>query len=193
MENRYFIIGIALMLLAGAVSRATATGTTTQDLHCTFSGTFVAGVETHLDTNNDGLSAGSDQGLMNCNIGRFFFQEVLEYQAPVPATEGCPEGSTLEFHLQQHHGVSTEESSDQLFAEIKTNDGILCLNESNGTFSFTGHGIITGGTGHFKGASGTFEGRSTGKYLVFGSKNDIFGGFGQFNGTNTWKLTLPND
>jgi hypothetical protein len=192
MEKRYFIIGIALMLLAGAVSSATATNTTTQDTHCTFSGTFVEGVETHLDTNNDGLSAGSDQGLMNCNNGRFFFQEVLEYQAPVPATDRCPEGSTLELHLQQHHSVATEESADQLFGEIKTNDGTLCVNESNGTFSFTGHGIITGGTGHLKGASGTFEARSTGKYLVFGSKKGILGGFGQFNGTTTGKLTLPN-
>src|SRR5688500_7151488 len=122
MEKRYFIIGIALILLAGAVSSATATGTgtTTQDTHCTFSGTFVEGIETHIDTNNDGISAGSDQGIINCNTGRAFFKEVPEYQAGVPATDRCPEGSTLEFHQQQNHIVNTEENGDQLFAEIKT-------------------------------------------------------------------------
>ena len=191
MGKRYFIIGIALILLAGAVSKATATNTTTQDTHCTFSGTFADGVETHIDTNNDGRSATLNQGLQNCNTGRAFFKEVPEYQAPVPATDRCPEGSTLEFHLQQNHSVSTEENGDQLFAEIKTNDATLCFNESDGTFSFTGHGTITGGTGHLKGASGTFESRGTGKYLVFGFKKGIFGGFGHYNGTTTGKLTLP--
>jgi hypothetical protein len=90
MEKRYFIIAIALVLLAGAVSKATATGTTTQDTHCTLSGTFADGIETNIDTNNDGRSATLDQGLQNCNIGRSFFKEVPEYQAPVPATDRCP-------------------------------------------------------------------------------------------------------
>ena len=71
MENRSFIIGIALvLLLTGAVGSAEAK---TKHFRCTFAATFVDGVETHIDTNGDGLSAGTDQGLENCNIGRLFF------------------------------------------------------------------------------------------------------------------------
>src|SRR5712692_9534773 len=182
MEKRSFIIGIALVLmLAGAADSA---GTKTKHVSCTFSETFADGVETHIDTNGDGISAGLSQGLENCNIGRFFIQEEAEFQAPLPAPVTCPAG-TLEIHLQQDHGVTTEEkTSDQLFFGAATNGVTECFNPADGTFSFTAHGTITGGTGQFTGATGSFQSQGTGKFLVAGMKGGVFGGFGQFTGTS---------
>jgi len=190
MNTRYLTlgIGIVLLLLANASNSAEIK---TQRVRCTSSGTFVGGVETHLDTNGDGASAGVDQGIDNCNIGRFFIQEVVEWQAPLPAPVTCP-ADTLEFHIQQGHGVATEEKTgDQLFAEVATNDATLCFRESDFTFSGTTRGTFTGGTGKFTGASGSFESQATGKYLVFGVKEGVLGAFGQFNGTSTWTLSIP--
>lgn len=188
MKTRHFTIGIALvLLLAGAGNSAEVK---TKHVRCTGSGTFADGVETRIDTNGDDLSAGLSQGLDNCNIGRFFWREVDEYQAPLPTPVTCPVG-TDEFPVQQGHGVTTEEKTgDQLFYEYATNSLIVCLYPDL-TFSVTFKGTYTGGTGQFANASGSYEGRATGKYLVFGEKGGVFGGFGQFSGTYSGTLTLP--
>ena len=94
--------------------------------------------------------------------------------------------------MQQEQGVSTEErSGDQLFYAVASNEGTFCFNLSDFTFSFTAQGTITGGTGQFTGASGSFELQTTGKYLVTGEKEGVFAGFGQFNGTSTETLVIP--
>jgi hypothetical protein len=187
MNIRHFTLGIGMvLLLAGAGNSAEVK---TKYVRCSFSATFVSGVETHLDTNDDGRSAGAHQGLENCNTGGFFFHEAAEFQAPIPPVT-CPAG-TLEFRIQQEHGVSTEEKSgDQLFYEVATNEETLCLNPSDFTFSFTAQGTITDGTGQFTGASGSFESQATGQYLVTGEKEGVFGGFGQFSGTSTKTLNI---
>jgi hypothetical protein len=188
MKTRHFTIGIALvLLLAGA---GNSDEVKTKHVRCTGSGTFADGVETRIDTNGDDLSAGLSQGLDNCNIGRFFWQEVDEYQAPLPAPVTCPVG-TDEFHVQQGHGITTEEKTgDQLFYEYAPNTVTLCLYPDL-RFSVTFKGTYTGGTGQFANASGVYEGQATGQYLVFGEKGGVFGGFGQFNGTYSGTLTLP--
>jgi hypothetical protein len=189
MNIRHLTLGIGMvLLLAGAGNSAEVK---TKDVRCTVAATFVSGVETHLDTNGDGRSASAHQGITNCNIGRFFFHEVAEFQAPLPAPVTCP-ADALEFPIQQLHAVRTEEKSgDQLFFEVATNDGTFCLKPADFTFSATWQGTITGGTGQFTGASGSFEFQATGKYLVTGAKEGVFGGFGQFSGTTTETLVTP--
>lgn len=188
MQKRSFIISLTLVLLwAGAGNSAEVK---TKHVHCTGSGTFADGVETRIDTNGDGLSAGLSQGLDNCNTGRIFWQEVDEYQAPLPAPVTCPVG-TDEFRIQQGHGISTEEKTgDQLFYEYAPNTVTLCLHPDL-RFSVTFNGTYTGGTGQFANASGSYSGQAAGKYLVFGEKEGVFGGFGQFNGTYSGTLILP--
>jgi hypothetical protein len=190
MEKRSFIMGMALvLLLAGAGNSAEVK---TKDLSCTFAATFVSGVETHLDTNGDMRSASVHQGLVNCNIGRFLFQEEFEFLDPLPAPVTCPTGTT-EFDLVQAQVVLTaEKTSDQLFFEDAAGGVTFCLNPDL-TFSFTEHGTFAGGTGQFTEASGSIDGQGTGKYLVSGSKEGVFGGFGQFTETVTGTLILPND
>jgi hypothetical protein len=192
MKKRSFIIGSALMLLLAGTAGSDEVRTI--PFSCNFAGTFADGVETNIDTNNDGASAGLSQALENCNTGRAFVQEVAEYQAqPLPTVpESCPGGTTFALSLVQAHGVATNEQADQVFTATGPNEATLCFKESDGTFSVTAHGTITGGTGALTGASGTFDAQSTGKYLVFGFKNGVFGGFGQFSGTATGTLILPN-
>jgi hypothetical protein len=192
MKNRSFILGSALMLLLAVP--ASSDEVRTIPFTCNFAGTFADGVETNIDTNNDGVSAGLDQGLENCNTGRAFFREVVEYQGKPLDTipKSCPQGTTFALALVQAHGVATTEQAEQVFSASGPNEATLCFNESDGTFSVTSHGTITGGTGAFTGASGTFDAQATGKYLVFGFKNGVFGGFGQFSGTSTGTLILPH-
>jgi hypothetical protein len=134
MNARYLTVGIGLMLLwAGAGNSAAVPsrdGTTTQVI-CSFSATFADGVESHIDTNGDQISAVLDHAISNCNIGRFLITGAAEYQAPLFAPETCPAGSMLELRLQQARGVGIEEETeDQLFVEYAINGLTLCVNET---------------------------------------------------------------
>jgi hypothetical protein len=185
MKIRDVTIGIALVLLFAGASNGD--DGKTKHLKCTFSSTFVSGVENHLDTNGDGRSASVHQGLVNCNIGRFLFHEEFEFLNPLPAPVTCPTGTT-EFELQQARVVLTsEKTADQLFFEDPAGGETFCLNPDL-TFSFTEHGTFAGGTGQFSEASGSIDGQGTGKYLATGSKEGVFGGFGQFTETATGTL-----
>src|SRR6266852_5233812 len=188
MNIHHLTLGIGMVLLLAGASNGD--DSKTKHLSCTFSGTFVSGVENHLDTNGDMRSASVLQGLVNCNIGQFLFQEEFEFLDPLPAPVTCPTGTT-EFDLLQAHGVLTaEKTADQLFFEDAAGGVTFCLNPDL-TFSFTEHGTFAGGTGQFTGASGSFDGQGTGQYLVFGSKGGDPGGFGQFTETVTGTLSLP--
>ena len=173
-----------VLLLAGV---SNSDETKSKQLTCTFGGTFTDGVETNIDTNNDKISANLHQGVQVCNIGRFLLHSENEFRAALPSPVTCPVGSQ-EFDLVQAHGVLTaEKSSDQLFYEDAAGGFKFCLNPDL-TFSLTEHGTWVGGTGQFTGASGSFDALGTGKFLVTGSKEGIFGGFGQFTNTITGTL-----
>ena len=191
MRTRHFTLGIAFLLLTGAVVAAEAK---TLRTHCKGGGTFTDGVETNIDTNGDGASARVDQGADVCNIGSFVFQEETEW-IPRPVTSACPAGTTDEFYIDathgQHSGVGTnEETGDQLFG--KNTSATLCLNSSTGTFTISGQSVTIGGTGKYASATGTGSFQSVGSYLAAGFKAGVFGGFGQFTFTSDGTLTLPN-
>jgi hypothetical protein len=186
METRAFIIGLALVLMmTGTVANAD----NTKHLQCTVSGSSVVGVETNLDTSGDDISASATQSIMNCGRFRFFVQSVNESPVPVPATDNCPAGSTLEYPLLQSHGVRMEEKTgDQLLTKFTS--GAFCV-QPDSTFTFTGMAVFAGGTGQFNGATGTIETQLAGSYLVTGSKGGDFSALSQFTGTSTETLTLP--
>lgn len=188
METRYLTMSIALVLmLTGTVAHADKT----KHLQCTFSSSGVTGVETNLDTNGDGISAGVTQGIANCGRFRFFLQNESEFLAPVPATGNCP-GSTFEFPLLQGHTVRIEEkTSDQLFVEFTS--GTFCLKFPDQTFTFTGTATFAGGTGQFSGATGTAEVQETGSIIVTGHKGATSSSFIQLAGTTTETLVLPKN
>ena len=187
MKGCDFTIGIALVLLLAGASNGD--DSKTKHLSCSFSATFVSGVENHLDTNDDKRSASVHQGFVNCNIGRFLLHEEFEFLNPLTTPVSCPAGTT-EFDLLQARVVLTsEKTADQLFFEDASGGETFCLNPDL-TFSFTEHGTFAGGTGQFTNASGSIDGESTGKYLISGSKEGVFGGFGQFTETATGTLTI---
>ena len=89
MRTHYVTVGLTLLLLTGVVVAADAK---TQQVHCKGGGTFTT-VETNIDTDGDGNSAGVDQGADVCNIGSFVFEEEIEV-IPRPVTSACPAGTT---------------------------------------------------------------------------------------------------
>lgn len=202
MKRNFITISTALVLmLTGAIGAAEAS---TQHLHCKGAGTFVAGVETHLDTNGDGASADLDQGLYNCRSdsgfpfsgNRFFFQEEVEWILRPVTT--CPVGTSEELYIDPTHGqqrvVSTDEKTgDQLFGQITS--ATLCVDFATLpiTLTVSGQNETIGGTGKYAGATGTGNFHTVGSYLMFGFKDGVFGGFGHFNFTSDGTLILPND
>jgi len=187
MRIHHITLGIAFLLLTGVVGTANAK---TQNINCTFAASFADGVETNIDTNSDGQSATLGQGINNCSFGRFFIQVETELKAQTSNTT-CPAG-TLELHVVQNHSVWTEEKSgDQLFWAA-TPATTFCFDGSQLTVSYSGQANITGGTGKFAGASGIVNLQGTGTYLILGSKNGVFGGFGHLNETESGTLTLPH-
>ena len=203
MNHNALTISTALvLLLTGAVGAAEASS---QHLHCKGAETFTDGVETHIDTNGDGQSATLAQGLENCRSDggvpftntRFFFQEEVEW-IPRPVTSACPAGTTEELYIDpthgQHRGIATDEKTgDQLFGQVTA--GTLCINTSAFPFPFTisVQTATIGGTGKYTGATGTGTATAAGSYLMFGIKDNVFGGFGHVNFTSDGTLTLPND
>ncbi|MBI3756768.1 MAG: hypothetical protein HY267_02215 [Deltaproteobacteria bacterium] len=195
MRTYHLSIGLTLLMLTSVVGISEAK---TRHMQCKGSTTFVDGVETHLDTNGDGVSAGSSQGIENCNIGRFFLQDEAEWIVQ-PTVTTCPAGTGLEYHIDQtggqHRLIATDEkTADQLY--IKITSAALCLSFSPPsflTFTVSGQTENIGGTGKYTGASGTAQFRGSGSYLMFGFKGGVFGGFGQSNFTSEGTLILPND
>jgi hypothetical protein len=179
-------------MLLGIVSHATAK---TRHFKCTIAGTFTDGVETHIDTNGDGRSATLDQGSFKCNGSSGIFQEEVEW-LPQPIVTHCPNISSMrEFSVSptqgQHRSVATDlKTGDQTFSQMTS--GTLCLDTATGRITVTNEGVYIGGTGKLTSATGTFTSQSSGSYLMFGFKNGVFGGFGQFTGTVDATLVLPD-
>ena len=66
MRTHYFTLGIALLLLTGAVVAAEANS---QQIHCKCGETFTDGVETNIDTNGDGVFSDVGSRGRVCNTG----------------------------------------------------------------------------------------------------------------------------
>lgn len=193
MRTRYLTIGLSLFMLTGLASHAAAE---TRRFKCTISGTFTDdGVETHIDTNGDNLSATLDQGVFTCNGSNGVFQEEAEWISQ-PTITNCPDvPGMVELHIDptqgQQRSVSTDaKTGDQTFSQITS--GTLCLNIFTGQSTSKSEGIYIGGTGKAAGATGTYTSQTSGSYLMLGFKNGVFGGFGQFTGTVDSTLIVPN-
>src|SRR5712692_3671900 len=160
MQNRYFTISIALVLmLAGAVGRAEAKS---RHFVSHYGGSAVDGV---IDTNGDGRTASVITGIWNTNLGRFLNQGEGETLPPLKTNVSCPAG-TVEFPLLQGHDVLIQQSTgEQLF--LTHTSGATCFDFTTPTLPFTYHtqGTFSGGTGRFVDAAGPFENNGTGSVL----------------------------
>jgi hypothetical protein len=181
---------LGLMLLeVGCGSSSSGQQNDPQSIECSGSSTVIDGVETSIDTDGDGISASANQGIVSCNIGRFFQHGVAEFGDPVPTPTNCPQGQ-LEFTLVSHAVWTDIDTGEQLFSEGPAL--VNCVNPAPDLpFTLMGTLTFSGGTGRFAGATGSAEiTNGSGKYLVTGSKGGVFGGFAQFTFTETGTLTL---
>lgn len=181
MTPRKFIVGIALgCVCAGDVQSAEARDRRVRDQ---FSATTVSHP---TDVNNDGITASLSTGIEEGTLGRFTLSAMSEVLAPLPTPVTCP-ANTLECPLLYGHAVLIHQlSGDQLYADFTS--GILCFNPANGTYTFSGKGEYSGGTGRCTGATGSFVGAQTGATVV----GDAAGhAFGATTGTVTGTLIPP--
>ncbi|MBI3796105.1 MAG: hypothetical protein HY268_03930 [Deltaproteobacteria bacterium] len=161
MQNHYFMIGITLgLLLMGGLGRAEAKS---RHFVSHQAGTGVNGV---IDTNGDGMTAGTFTGIANTTLGRFLFQGESESLLDALATNiSCPVG-TAEFPLLQALDVFTlQATGEQLF--LTHTSGAVCFDFTTLTFTYHTQGTFSGGTGRFVHAAGTFDNNGTGSVLVF--------------------------
>jgi len=82
-----------------------------------------------------------------------------------------------------------EETGDLLYERGKPGDLVACLNLQNGTFFEGGTVSIIGGTGRFKGVTGSYVAAQEGQILVPPGSDKLQFGFA--TATYTYTLTVP--
>ena len=140
-------------------------------------------IPTEIDTNGDGVKASFELGgVITREDRRGHFQIVSEFLPALSQLVTCPAGN-LEFPLLGGHGfLRSGRTGSLIFLEYTS--GTSCVDPTTDTSSFSGEGIITGGTGRFEGATGSFEANSTGTTLVSDPAGHEFGSqTGEITGT----------
>lgn len=181
MHTRYFTLGIALLLVVGAVGQAEAGDIKTKDTEGSFAGTSLTA---RIDLNNDGILAGWSTAVVKGTLGESTNQGVVE-RVPVAAPGVCSAGQ-VEFALVAGKLVGTFlKTRDQVFSQLTSST--FCFDPATGDFSGHDTGITTGGTGKFEGATGSFEQSYTGSTLLADpdpASRQLFSRFtGEFSGT----------
>jgi len=180
MNRNHVTISTALVFLfAGAVGAADAKDakTKTRSFQESFSGSYV----------NAGTQSLNMLGVNSTLLGESTLQRVDQFGAPVPGS--CPNGDAgLIFTLVPGtgHGVARNTATGALIFQQDTSSTV-CLDLTNGIYYFSGAGVITGGTGRFAGATGsyTFKGSATDLY------RDAAGNFfGEQSGTDEGAITI---
>ena len=160
------------------------------------SGSFVSA---NFDFDHPDLStpANSTNGVGRSNAGQITSQGANEYTpdlnmktCTVPG--GTPNAGT-EYKLVQDVDVSRFENGDLLF--LKSTSGTACQDFSTFPsppfpFTFTETGIVTGGTGKFSGATGTYTGTGNGATLFLDATGERV--FGWFKSTFVTTVTVPD-
>jgi hypothetical protein len=202
------LISAVAILLSLASQRVEAAG---NEFTSTFSGTFVT---TALDLDGDSCTgtpsvctdlsyldsiAGKTSG--GIGGGQFTGQSVVELQ-PVPGTgcafalttiKSCTLGSVTNACEFQSVGVGSKadrysSTGDILTGSIPVGGETLCFDSSTGNHAGSASGSITGGSGKFAGATGTFTESFNGKTL---SSDPQGHGFGWFQAELTGTVTRP--
>ena len=141
----------ASLLACGLSALLPALGVDAAEFHQEVSGAFVP---SNFDTNQDGnpgvlYSAGA-QG----TFGKSTFEGLLEatlLPAPVNCDPGQEERQIIVWSIVQRF-----ENGDLLFSTLADGGGISCANSGQRT-PFAVRADITGGTGRFEGATGSYE------------------------------------
>jgi hypothetical protein len=174
---------IAAVIVVFMASKQLAFAKAKQSTNGSLSGTFVT-----ANFSFDGVTpatlvtfSGSD------NVGGpFTGQEVAEYSA-TGANCTAPDGSEGKvFDLVQGVEVVTYQKGQLYTAGAGASDGSGCQSNTTGSFTVSQTHAVTGGTGKFVNASGTYGGTSIGQALAApGTPLGSSGIFGAFQGTES--------
>ena len=147
---------IGLGLLSPQISEAEKGGSTPVKMR--YAG---SGIDTHFDTNGDGLYLSLSQANGRGTFGNFAIAITAEFG--LPSSGDCAAGE-LDLPLVSSEAVYTFADQSQLFA-IQSG-GYLCLDTVTGHYYGQVEGDYVGGTGRFEGATGRvtsqFEGQNLG-------------------------------
>lgn len=149
-----------------------------RNLSETVSGDFV---DTAIDTNGDGVAAAHFVGQAKGSGGPSY-QGLQEIQF---APTGLCEPGEVEGIIAAYSIVRRYSNGDLLFSKLV--DGSFCLDPAAGKANVTVNAEITGGTGRFEGATGSY----TIEYEVTALLPDPTGGIGHgaFTGTATGSVS----
>lgn len=120
-------------------------------------------VSTPIDTNEDGVGAFFCPFEQGSNLGPINGQVVLEF-APLSAPVTCPEGN-LELTLVVGNGFKRLTDSGDLIY-FKYASGTTCIDLSTGSAIFSLVADITGGTGQFANATGSYDESAAGTIFI---------------------------
>lgn len=153
-----FVFAIALVVLATDVARA-------KDF--VIDRTYVGSDgQLGLDSNGDGVRASEVQAAGRGRLGSSQLRVRLEWE--VGAGPSCPVGALpiVLVSTVSQTGVETYEKGSQVFFTYTTGSG--CFDLATGGSTVTLSGAVTGGTGRFAGALGTFtSGANTLPFVPF--------------------------
>ena len=169
-------IGIPLMMAAlGAMAFIALQPAEAAGFNERVSGNFI---DTAIDTNEDGAQANYFSGAAT-GTGGATYEGLVEVDFSDPAAQ-CDEG-IMPGDLVLYSIVRRYSNGDLLYSRLV--DGYVCFDTSVGTAEFVAHAEITGGTGRFVGATGTYTANYTIQLLVPDPLGGI--GHGAFYGTTS--------
>ena len=182
--SKLAVIGGAIALVVVLIgSQPIAFAKTKQTNNGSLSGTFVT-----ANFSFDGVEPAmlvAFSGTDNVG-GPFTGQEVAEYSVTGKSCT-APDGSEgIIFDLVQSVEVVTYQEGQLYTAGAGASAGVGCRSNTTGSFTVSQTHLVTGGTGRFINASGTYGGISTGQALAApGTPPGSFGLFGAFQGTES--------
>jgi len=122
-----------------------------------------SGTLAQLDLDGDGnATAGSNVSVGTGTLGPTHGWGVSEL-SPWDGTSFCSDTELKQF-FSASATVTRVESGDIYYTRFE--DGSLCYNYTDGSFTFSGHDTVTGGTGIFAGATGRIGTTGKGQVLI---------------------------
>ena len=145
MPRRFMLLIAIVALFTVVLAPASSAGRFNQEV----SGSFT---DTAIDTNGDGMAANIFTGGTKGTGGSGSYDGVVEimFAETNLCDAGEIEGVVVAYSIVRRYG-----NGDLLFSRLVS--GNVCFNPGNGTASIDVDAVITGGTGKFSGATGSYS------------------------------------